>query len=355
MTSETVTGARRDLGILLARHREAAGFTQASLARHVGYSRSTVANAEVGQGAARHFWEKVDQVVGGNGQLLAAFEQIEATRLRSRGELDLAVQVRRNAQTAQVPPAEQPARILGPSGYADQVLSSTLESTIDDHAASRLATVIDDDLKRDVLDAYQRRAQRKQPPLSLTLVGGYAGSGKSEFARFLAAVTGWTILDKDTLTRALVEQLLISLGGDPNDRETDVYQKRVRSHEYRCLLDQGVENLNCGVSVILTAPFLREITDVSWLGRVQNMCIAHRAAFHVVWVKCDAESMRDYLSFRGASRDAWKLAHWTEYLDGVDPDFAPDFPHYLVDNRLNTAVALAEQATDIARRIFGAI
>lgn len=352
MTSETVTGARRDLGILLARRREATGFTQASLARRIGYSRSTVANAEVGQGAARHFWEKVDPVVGAGGQLLASFEQIEVIRLRSRRMFDRADQVRRDAQAAQVALPDQAG---GPSGHAGQMLSSTLESMIEDHAAARLAPVIDDDLKFDILDAYQRRGQRRQPPLSLTLVGGYAGSGKSEFARFLAAVTGWTILDKDTLTRALVEQLLISLGGDPTDRETEVYHKRVRSHEYRCLLDQGVENLDCGVSVVLTAPFLREITDGSWLGRVQNTCIAHRAAFHVVWVKCDPESMHDYLSFRGASRDAWKLAHWTEYLSGIDPDFEPDFPHYLVDNRLNAAVALAEQAADIARRIFSAL
>ncbi|MDL4773624.1 hypothetical protein [Actinomadura xylanilytica] len=31
----------------------------------------------------------------------------------------------------------------------------------------------------------------------LILVGGYAGSGKSEFARFLADLSGWAVLDKD--------------------------------------------------------------------------------------------------------------------------------------------------------------
>jgi predicted kinase/DNA-binding XRE family transcriptional regulator len=351
MTSQTITGARRDLGILLARHREAANYTQASLARHVGYSRSTVANAEVGQGAARHFWEKADEALGANGRLLAAYEQVEAMRLQSRHELDLADHVRRDARAAPVSPLQTAA----PPSYTDQILSNTLETVFENHTGTRLTSVIDDDLRQDILDAYQRRMQRKQPPLSLTLVGGYAGSGKSEFARFLAAITGWTVLDKDTLTRALVEQLLISLGKDPNDRESDTYHTRVRSHEYRCLLDQGVENLDCGVSVILTAPFLREIKDPSWLSRVQNTCRAHRATFHVVWVKCDAESMHDYLSFRGASRDAWKLANWTEYLSNIDADFQPDFQHYIVDNRLNAAVALAEQATDIAQRIYGAL
>ena len=42
----------------------------------------------------------------------------------------------------------------------------------------------------------------------LILVGGYAGSGKSEFGSFLSNITGWTLLDKDLLTRPLAEGLL---------------------------------------------------------------------------------------------------------------------------------------------------
>jgi transcriptional regulator with XRE-family HTH domain len=65
VTNAAVPEAIRDLGARLAALREAAGYTQASLARLVGYSRSTVANAEAGQGAARHFWEMCDEVLGG--------------------------------------------------------------------------------------------------------------------------------------------------------------------------------------------------------------------------------------------------------------------------------------------------
>jgi predicted kinase len=206
------------------------------------------------------------------------------------------------------------------------------------------------DLEQRAFDAY-RSQERRDDRLSLTLVGGFAGSGKSEFARFLSGVTGWTILDKDTMTRALVEQLLLALGCDSNDRHSETYLTKVRPHEYRVLLDQAFENLDCGSSTILTAPFLREFADEAWLRRVQNKCRMLNAVFTVVWLKCDADSMYDYVRFRGASRDAWKLANWDDYLSGINPDFEPNFPHCTVDNRLNAAVALAEQARNIARQV----
>src|SRR5262245_12697785 len=43
-------------------------------------------------------------------------------------------------------------------------------------------------------------------------VGGYAGSGKTETGRVLARQTGWAMLDKDTLTRSVVDTALVQLG-----------------------------------------------------------------------------------------------------------------------------------------------
>src|SRR5260370_31164505 len=100
MTTDTVAEATRNLGVRLAALREAAGHTQASLARLVGYSRSTVANAEAGQGAARHFWEMCDEVLGGAG-LLELFDEIRALHRRHRQEAAEAVRRRREAEVQQ--------------------------------------------------------------------------------------------------------------------------------------------------------------------------------------------------------------------------------------------------------------
>ncbi len=201
-----------------------------------------------------------------------------------------------------------------------------------------------------MLDAYQQQRSTAEA-LCVVLVGGFTGSGKSEFSRFLSSVTGWTIVDKDTITRALVERLLLAYDGDVNDRHSTLYMEHVRPFEYRCLMDAMTENLRCGVSTVVTGPFVREFADMGWMTRVRNRCAAYRARLSVVWMNCDEESMHDYIAFRGAARDSWKLNNWQDYIDTIDPNFTPPFDHHSVDNRLNAAVALADQAREIATRV----
>ncbi|MFE9427768.1 hypothetical protein ACFYNO_32955 [Kitasatospora sp. NPDC006697] len=80
-----------------------------------------------------------------------------------------------------------------------------------------------------VMDAWKRRHTGGDTnSTTLVLVGGYAGTGKTELARFLSELTGWPLLDKDPLSRALVEALLVELGSEPNDRQSELYRTRVR-------------------------------------------------------------------------------------------------------------------------------
>jgi predicted kinase len=195
-----------------------------------------------------------------------------------------------------------------------------------------------------ILDAAAARPCRPTGDTSLVLVGGFAGSGKTEFGRHLAAIAGWALLDKDALTRPLTESLLLALGADPNDRQTDAYKQRVRPLEYRCLLNAAFDNLDNRVSTVLTAPFLQEMPDPSWLRRIAHRCTAEAIDVAVVWVRCDVDSMYAYLQGRGAARDAWKLTHWDDYLRSIDLALRPRCPHLQVDNGENAAVGLAAQA-----------
>jgi transcriptional regulator with XRE-family HTH domain len=77
LTDEAST-VRRNLGRLLASWRKTAGFTQDVLARHIGYSRSTIGNVETGgQAIARPFWEHADRALAAGGAILTAFEEFE--------------------------------------------------------------------------------------------------------------------------------------------------------------------------------------------------------------------------------------------------------------------------------------
>lgn len=357
-TQQTITAARKAFGRQLAGLRAATNLTQVELAGLVGYSRSTVANIEAGyQPASPEFCRKCDEALSSGGTLRAALDEMEELVRELHRRAAVSAQHDRRAQiqawkheheTTQIPGGDLAGN--GTDGPAASAIRQAL-ATLADHTSGNTEDTGGDTLETCVLNAYQQQENGTRGPLSVVLVGGFAGSGKTEFARFLSSVTGWTILDKDTITRALVERLLLAHSGDVNDRHSAVYLEHVRPFEYRCLMDAMTENLRCGVSTVVTAPFVREFTDIDWLTRIRNRCATHRARLNVVWMKCDEESLRDYISFRGAARDTWKLSNWADYRDTIDPDFDPPFEHYTVDNQLNTAVALADQAREIAARV----
>lgn len=75
----TIARAWMALGRRLADFRQAAGYGQAELAPLVHYSRSSLANVEVGrQKGSRDFWQACDALLDTGGVLLAGFVDIEA-------------------------------------------------------------------------------------------------------------------------------------------------------------------------------------------------------------------------------------------------------------------------------------
>ncbi|MFB4294839.1 AAA family ATPase, partial [Nonomuraea sp. ATR24] len=182
--------------------------------------------------------------------------------------------------------------------------------------------------------------------------GSSPGSGKSEFSRFLSEVTGWALLDKDSMTCAMSERLLTSLGGDPHDRHTELYLREVRPLEYRCVLETAFDNLRAGTSAILSAPFIAELNSPDWMSRLTDQCSAMGADVGVIWIRCDAASMRKHMEIRRATRDAWKLDNWAAYASSLDTDNSPSAAHISVDNRLGAATSLIDQTRHRLKRIL---
>lgn len=196
--------------------------------------------------------------------------------------------------------------------------------------------------------APKRRVQQDSP--TILVIGGYAGSGKTEFGRIMARLTGWPMLDKDSTTRPVVDAALTILGYSPNDRESEFYLKNIRPAEYESLRMVAEENVKCGNSVIMTAPFIRELSDPAWTRRTIAEAEAAGASAHFAWVRCDVESMHTYIQRRGAGRDSHKLDHWDKYVAGLDLSFTPAAPHFIIENSLRSA-PLIDQATEIVKRI----
>lgn len=163
-------------------------------------------------------------------------------------------------------------------------------------------------------------------------VGGYAGSGKSEFGRVLARETGWAILDKDTITRPIIEPALEDLGSTFADRESDTYKFQIRPREYEALAAVVEDNIECGNSVIAAAPYLLEFNDRTWIDNTIARAAVSGADTTFIWVRCTIDTMLMYLRRRGAARDGWKLSHWDEYSAGVDTSFRPEIEHVVIEN-----------------------
>lgn len=166
----------------------------------------------------------------------------------------------------------------------------------------------------------------------VVMIGGYAGSGKTELGRMLARESGWPMLDKDTITRAVVEVALEQLGLSANDRESDEYLSLIRPREYECLMNVLTENLQCRNSAVVTAPFIKEFHDEAWINRTRARVAEHGGRLTLVWVYCDADTMLTYVRHRGAARDAAKIADWTTYLKSLDLNFRPPVEHFVVNN-----------------------
>jgi transcriptional regulator with XRE-family HTH domain len=100
VTPEELAEARRVLGRQLAARREAAGLTQARLAKLTGYTRSSIANLETGRSSQpRTSWTRYDQLLGAGGALLASHDDYAALTTRHRQR---AAEERERQRTAKI-------------------------------------------------------------------------------------------------------------------------------------------------------------------------------------------------------------------------------------------------------------
>ncbi|RSN05997.1 transcriptional regulator [Streptomyces sp. WAC 05977] len=181
-------------------------------------------------------------------------------------------------------------------------------------------------------------------------IGGVAGSGKTELGRIIARRKHWAMLDKDSTTRPVVEVALTTIGLSANDRDSETYRTVIRPAEYDALMMGLEENLECGTSCIVTAPFVTEFGDPAWCERTRSLVASHGGTAHFVWVSCDVDTMLSYIRKRGAARDAKKLADWPAWVASLDLNFRPATEHFVIDNSAG-APPLQRQADTLLTKV----
>nr|WP_320027135.1 AAA family ATPase [uncultured Acetobacterium sp.] len=162
----------------------------------------------------------------------------------------------------------------------------------------------------------------------LILVTSPPASGKTYVAKKLAeALSQVVYLDKDTLIP--LSKQIFSVAGEEYNRSSDFFEKNIRDYEYETIVALALEALDYDNTVLINAPFTKEIRDIDYIRELKAKLIKKKASLVVVWVETAVEVTRQRMIARNSERDTWKLSHWDDYLAASNFNIptALDHPH----------------------------
>ncbi len=178
---------------------------------------------------------------------------------------------------------------------------------------------------------------RAGSPAAIWVVAGAPGAGKTTVSGLLIAALASAgrpvpaLLDKDTLFGGFVSEILNAAGRPPGEREGDWYDRHIKRHEYAGMTAAAREISARGCSVLLCAPFTRQIREPAgwreWVGELGG------GPVRLVYVRSDAATLAERLAARGSTRDGGKRQDFAGFLQRMRPDVGPPVPHVEIDNR----------------------
>lgn len=151
----------------------------------------------------------------------------------------------------------------------------------------------------------------------LILVASPPACGKTYVSRLLAKELAPTVyLDKDTLAPLL--GAAFSAAGAPVDMDGEFYIQNFRTAEYATMMDVAFSALEFAPTVIVNAPFGKEVRDPEYMEAVKKRANGMGAALLLVWVAVSQDTWLRRMKSRNSSRDAGKLAAWEAYAKTVN-------------------------------------
>ncbi len=151
----------------------------------------------------------------------------------------------------------------------------------------------------------------------LILVSSPPACGKTYISKQLAKNLKHVVyLDKDTLIP--LSKQIFRVAKKPYDRSSDFFEENIRDYEYEVILDLGFEALAYDDTVLINAPFTREIRDAEYIKELRKKLAKINAKLVIIWVVTTPEVCRERMIRRNSDRDGYKIRHWDEYIKTVD-------------------------------------
>lgn len=176
----------------------------------------------------------------------------------------------------------------------------------------------------------------------LILVTSPPACGKTYISKMLAKnIKNIVYLDKDTLIP--LSHVIFDVAGQERNRSSDFFEKYIRNPEYEVVVNLAMEALEYADTVLINAPFTREVRNPAYVRELKKKLAEHNARLTVVWVETTLDVCRQRMIARNSPRDTWKLANWDEYVstrdysipEGIDDPEIPD--DFLIFNNSSTA------------------
>ncbi len=151
----------------------------------------------------------------------------------------------------------------------------------------------------------------------LILIASPPACGKTRLAKKLSLALGNVVyLDKDALIP--LSKRVFAVAKKPYNRSSAFFNRNVRDYEYQVILGLGYDAMRYGDTVIINAPFTREVRDKEYIKSLADRAENCGGELLVVWINADEETCYKRMKKRNSDRDKWKLSHWSEYVKAID-------------------------------------
>ncbi len=151
----------------------------------------------------------------------------------------------------------------------------------------------------------------------MILVSSPPACGKTYISKQLAKNLRHVVyLDKDTLIP--LSKQIFRVAKKPYDRSSDFFEENIRDYEYEVILDLAFEALEYDDTVLINAPFTREIRDADYINKLRARLKDAGARLTIIWVVTTPEICKQRMLRRNSDRDIYKIRHWDEYVQTVD-------------------------------------
>lgn len=141
--------------------------------------------------------------------------------------------------------------------------------------------------------------------------------GKTRLSKRLASALKHVVyLDKDTLIP--LSHQIFKVVGEPCDRSSQFFEENIRDYEYEAILALGFEALRYADTVLINAPFTKEIRDPEYIAGLRERLAEYDAKLCAIWIVTDIDVCKARMMKRKSDRDTWKMEHWDEYVKRLD-------------------------------------